>query len=157
MSLRSVCHPAAVFSAALVLLSAQQLSAQPGDWMRVQAIAPGADVRIDVAGRGQIQGNLQNVTPDSIVLNVNGPQTIARQDIARVSVKKPGHRKRNALIGLAVGAGVGLGIGAANRCQQFCVVSNGAVTGVAAAGGAAAGAIVGAVIPTGGWRTVYKR
>ena len=36
-------------------------------------------------------------------------------------------------------------------------VSPGVIRGVLAAAGAVAGAIVGAVLPTGGWKEVYKK
>ncbi|HEY3744347.1 MAG TPA: hypothetical protein VGL53_31100 [Bryobacteraceae bacterium] len=153
------------YPAAALILFAAQLSAQPGDWMRVQGIAPGADVRVDVAGgHGQeVHGNLQSVTADSLVVNANGsgPQTFARQDITRVSIRKADHRTRNALIGLGVGAAAGLVIGASSRCDN-CLFSNGTNTGRIVVGaitgvGALVGIVTGAVIPTAGWRAVYKR
>ena len=76
-----------------------------------------------------------------------------------VSVKKGGHRKRNALIGLAVGAGAGLAIGLATRPgpNQITVIPAGAVVGGLTAAGAIVGAIVGVVIPSAGWREIYKK
>ncbi|MGA2712144.1 MAG: hypothetical protein ABSG41_03480 [Bryobacteraceae bacterium] len=82
-----------------------------------------------------------------------------RQQVSVVSVKKPGHRTRNALIGLAAGAGIGLGIGIATRAKpgQLKIVSNGAVVAGVTAAGALAGTIVGIAIPTSGWREIYRK
>ena len=78
---------------------------------------PGAEVRIVTSGRGELRGSLQGVTEDSVVLNSgSGQQTLARQEVMRVSVTKKSHRKRNMIIGLAGGAGVGVGIGLAGHC-----------------------------------------
>jgi hypothetical protein len=82
-----------------------------------------------------------------------------RQQVSVVSVKKPGHRKRNMLIGLAAGTGVGLGIGIAVRPKpgQLEVIPPGAITAGFAAAGAIGGTLAGVFIPGGGWREVYRK
>lgn len=74
-------------------------------------------------------------------------------------IRKPGHRGRNALIGLAAGAGVGLGIGLSTRAKtgQLHFLSNGSVTAIGWAVGAISGTILGVVIRTAGWREIYRR
>ena len=147
-------------SIAILLVFAIAAAAQsPGqDWSSVKALAPGTDVRVTAART--VRGTLQSVTDDSLIVNSGkGLETLARQEIARVSVKeRGGHRGRNTLIGAAVGAGIGVGIGAAiGRCKGFCVVSQGDIIGVTAGALAAVGAIIGVIIPTGGWRDVYRK
>jgi hypothetical protein len=82
-----------------------------------------------------------------------------RDEVSLVSAKKPGHRKRNALIGLASGAGAGLIIGVAARNGSGGLGPNldNVVTAGMTVAGALVGSIVGVLIPTGGWREVYKK
>jgi hypothetical protein len=103
---------------------------------------------------------LQNVTDDSLVLNSGaGLETFSMTQIERISVKEKGHRGRNALVGLGVGAGIGLVLGAVGdaNCGTGCTVPK--HFGIEAIpplfGGV--GALVGAIIPSGGWREIYKR
>jgi hypothetical protein len=145
---------------ALTLTAAAQAPAQ--DWSSAKALPVGTEVRIS-AGSRTVSGQIQSVTDDALTVNSGkGQEMFARQEIARVSVRKRGHRGRNALIGLAVGAGAGAAIGAATDttgCKGSCIfqVSKGEAAGVGAAVFGAIGALVGAVIPTGGWREVYKK
>lgn len=91
------------------------------------------------------------------ILRLGGPQPFERTQIATISVKKRGHRLRNALIGVGVGIAVGVGIGlAAGGCKIACK-DNQTVLGYAIGGGAFWGAVVGVAWPTGGWRKVYVR
>jgi len=66
---------------------------------------------------------------------------------------------RNPLIGLGAGTGVGLGIGPGARLHGgvLQIVPNRTLTGAFALAGALTGTVVGAVIPTGGWREIYKQ
>lgn len=143
------------------LVSALALVAQSpaGNWTNAKGLAPGTEVRVEVAGQAATHGRLESVTDDSIALtSAKSQQTFARQQIVRISQRKAGHRARNALIGAGIGAGAGLGVGlAAGRCTQFCIVSPGVIRGALAAVGAVVGGIVGAVFPTGGWKEVYKK
>jgi hypothetical protein len=141
---------------AVAAAAAAQSSAQ--DWDVVKALAPGTEVRVTTAR--SVRGTLQSVADDSLVIQSGrGLETLARQEIVRVSVGKRGHRGRNALIGLAVGAGAGAAVGAAIfNCSGGCFgVVRSEAAGVGAGVFGAIGAIVGAVIPTGGWRDVYKK
>jgi hypothetical protein len=142
-------------------LFALEMAAQPQSWNNVTAMSPGTEIRIAGPRPGAVQGTLESVTGDSLVLNSSaGQETFARQEVKRVSLKKQGHRARNTLIGLGVGAGAGLGIGAAS--DQSCA-SKGCFFGpnfgkaIITPFGAGVGALVGALIPSGGWREVYKQ
>ena len=153
MSLKGVSYLSAVS-----VFFALNLGAQSAGWSNVKSITPGAELRVAVSGGGLVQGSLQGVTEDSVMLNsCSGRQTLGRQEVIRVSVKKKGHRKRNALIGLAGGTGVGLGVGLAARCTSLCLISTGQITAVTTVAGALIGTIVGIAIPTGGWREIYKQ
>ena len=60
-----------------------------------------------------MRGFVQRVTAGSLAINpTTSREMLSRQDIRRVELKKPGHRGRNTLIGLAIGTGAGLAIGA---------------------------------------------
>jgi hypothetical protein len=101
---------------------------------------------------------MQRVTPESLAINATTSQeTLSRQDIRRVDLKRPGHRRRNTLIGLAIGAGTGLAVGAVADSKAgpggwFPDVCKEVFTPL----GALVGKVVGAALPTGGWREVYR-
>jgi hypothetical protein len=145
---------------AVLLLMAATVAAQTNssNWNTVKALTAGTDVRI-LSGSRTVSGKIDGVTDETIVMNSGkGQETFKQQDVMRVSLKKNGHRARNALIGLGVGTGVGLGVGAGADagCSSFCFGGNlGKV--VFTPLGAIAGILVGAVIPTGGWREIYQK
>jgi hypothetical protein len=128
------------------------------NWSTVQALTAGTDVRV-MNGARSVIGKIEGVTDAAIVVaSGKGQESFKQQDVARVSVKKDGHRRRNALIGLGVGAGVGLGVGAAAdaSCKGYCFGGDlGKV--VFTPMGAIAGALIGALLPSGGWREIYKK
>jgi len=146
--------------AAALLLLAATVAAQTNasNWNTVKALAAGTDVRI-LNGSRTVNGKIEGVTDETIVVNSGkGQETFKQQDVLRVSLKKNGHRMRNALIGLGVGAGVGVGVGAAAdaNCTGLCFGANFAKA-IFTPLGAVAGVLVGALIPTGGWREIYKK
>lgn len=147
------------FAAALALLVATA-AAQPtaASWDSVKALTTGTDVRI-LAGPRTVRGKVYRITDDTLaVTSGKGQEMFTQQDVSRVSVKKPGHRKRNALIGLGIGAGVGLGIGlSASSCTGLGCIGADAVEIGAPLALAVVGTAIGAVIPTGGWREIYKK
>ncbi len=131
------------------------------NWNNAKALVAGTEVRVKVHSRN-IRGQLQGVTDDALTINSGkGQEMLMRQEILRVSVKTKSHRGRNTLIGLGAGAGVGLVVGVATHkgCTGFCILytTRGQDAGIGAALGAIIGTAVGALIPTGGWREVYKQ
>lgn len=126
-------------------------------WDNIRALAPGTQVRV-VAGNAQkVSGTLESVTDTTLLLlNNAGRQPFEKTQIASISVKKPGHRQRNILIGLGVGLAAGAALGAAAGDCRTCK-QNQAPLGYAIGGGAFWGSLVGAVWRTGGWRKVYER
>lgn len=127
-------------------------------WNNVKALAAGTEVRLNLNSR-RVEGKMQSATDDSLAIGSDkGQERFARSEVARVSLRTKSHRVRNALIGLGAGAGIGAGIGAATSCSN-CIspISRGGAIGIAAGGLGVLGAIVGALIPSGGWREVYRR
>jgi hypothetical protein len=145
----------------LLALVTTTLAAQTSltNWNTVKALTVGTEVRI-TAGSRTVRGTIDRITDDTLVMTSGKIQEMFdRQQVSAVSQRKLGHRMRNALIGLAAGTGAGLGIGIAARAKpnQLQLISNSAVTGAFTLAGALTGTVVGAVIPTGGWREIYKQ
>ena len=141
----------------LAATTAAQTSA--ANWNSVKTLTAGTQVRV-TAGARAVHGQIDRITDDALVeTSGKGQETFERQQVSVVSVRKPSHRKRNALIGLGAGTGIGLGVGIAARSRpgQLEIIPNGAVTAAFTVAGAIGGTIVGAVIPTGGWREVYRK
>jgi hypothetical protein len=128
------------------------------EWASLSHLESGAEIRVAMTGGRNVIGFLQSVTADSIAINAaTSQEALSRGDIKIVSLRRQGHRGRNALIGLSIGAGGGLATGAA--------VDHGSRPGgwfpnfgkeVFTPLGALVGAVVGVAIPTGGWRVVYR-
>ncbi len=138
----------------LTLLAATA-AAQP-TWEHVTGLSAGTEIRVTLDGR-TLRGFLQGATPDTLAINATTSQeTLARQDIRRVQWKRPGHRGRNTLIGLAAGASGGLIAGAAldatSNDDWFRNVGKVILTPF----GAIVGTVVGVAFPTGRWREVYR-
>lgn len=145
----------------LLALLTTTLAAQTNvaDWNTVKALTTGTQVRIS-AGSRTVQGEIERSTDDVLVVaSRKGQEMFDREQISGVSVKKPSHRKRNTLIGLGVGAGAGLGVGIATRPSsgQWEIISPDVVAAGLVAAGAIGGTLVGVIIPTGGWREIYKK
>jgi hypothetical protein len=138
------------------------LGAQPtrADWNALKALTAGTQVRIR-NGSSTVDGKLDRTTDDVIVVTSRkGQETFERRDVSIVSAKRQSHRKRNTLIGLGVGAGGGLAFGGAlaNDVKNSILGGHGpAIIASSAGAGALVGVLVGAVIPSGGWRQVYKK
>lgn len=142
----------------ILALSAAAQSSSP-DWESVRAITRTTEVQIVSDNAKAVRGNLESTTDISLMVSP-GSQSFTRPQIVSVSVKKKGHRVRNAFIGLGVGlvAGIGIGLATASRCQgEICGIAAGA--GVVAVGGLGmvVGTVAGVAWPTGGWRQVYGR
>jgi len=131
-------------------------------WDNLKNLRQGQKIRVVLSDAKSYQGELRRLDDRGItVQQAAGEQTLARQDILRVSAKAQKHRLRNALLGTAVGAGGGLGIGAAADHRSCTGAGFGPCfpnlgKEILTPLGAMAGAVVGAVLPTGGWHEVYR-
>ena len=146
---------------AFLALMAMTLAAQTSvaEWNAVKALTTGTQVRITVGSR-TVRGGIDRTMDGALVVTTEkGQEMFDRQEVSVVSVKKPSHRKRNTLIGLAAGTGAGLGIGIATRPKpgQLEIITPDAITAGFTAAGAIGGTLVGLIIPPGGWREVYKK
>jgi hypothetical protein len=150
MELRVV---ALLFSALVANVAAQ---AQTGSWANLSQLAPGTETRVTLSGGRTLRGSVQTVTSDSLAINAaKSQEKLSRTEIKKVETKRPGHRGRNALIGLGIGAGGGLAIGAGIDSGDhgwFPNLGKAIVTPL----GAIVGTIVGVLIPSGGWHEVYR-
>jgi hypothetical protein len=146
----------ATMAAALTVSAAGQQTKAIAQWANLNHLENGSEIRVVLAGGKTLRGFLQSVSPDSLAINATTSQeALSRQDVKVISQKRPGHRGRNTLIGLAIGAGGGLATGAAidhGDRGWFPNFGKAVFTPI----GAIIGAVVGVAIPTGGWRLVYR-
>jgi hypothetical protein len=150
-----LCFAAALFSTSIW--------SQPSrDWtslVHTPALSAGTEIEARTTGK-HYRGRFQAADDDTLVMTTaKGEQRLPRATVSRVSVKKPGHRGRNTLIGLGIGAAAGLTFGAVvdARCTGNCVEGKtplGKEVGTPL--GALIGTIIGLALPTGGWRVVYR-
>jgi hypothetical protein len=137
-----------------------QQEVSPQGWDNLIQLAPGTPLRMALSSGRIIRGGLQKVTSDSLTINETASQeTLSRAEIGTVQLKGQGHRRRNALIGLAIGAGGGLAVGAvidSHDSHRGFNIFPSAGKVVFTPLGAIVGAIVGVAIPTGGWHEIYR-
>ena len=149
----------ALLAATLAATAAAQQATPIANWANLNQLVPGSEIRVTLANGRILRGFMQSVTAESLAVNATTSQeTLSSQDIRRVALKKPGHRGRNTLIGLAAGTGAGLGIGAgvdsqAGRGDMWLPNMGKAVFSPL---GALVGTVIGVALPTGGWRDVYR-
>jgi hypothetical protein len=149
--------PVLVTIAAVLVLSASAQQTKPiAQWANLNGLESGSEIRVVLNGGKTITGFLQTVSADSMAINAaTSQEALSRQDVKLVSLKRPGHRGRNTVIGLLIGAGAGLASGAAidhNSHGWFPNLGKDVLTPL----GAIIGTVVGVAIPTGGWRVVYR-
>jgi hypothetical protein len=143
-----------------LLISSSLHGADNPAWANLKQLSPGQQVRVVVNGKRPLKGQFQSVADDAVVIHTKGAdQTLPRANVQEVSLRRPGHRGRHALIGAAIGAGAGLGSGAAidNDCSSRSIVCTGnkgkailtPVFGLIGAG-------VGSLLPAGSWQEVYR-
>jgi hypothetical protein len=151
---------AGVLISAIGLIPNLGAQATQADWNVVKALTAGTEIRITDGSR-TVDGKLDRTTDEVIMMTSGkGQEMFDRRDVSMVSVKKQNHRKRNTLIGLGIGEGGGLAFGGAvaNDAKNSLFGGHGpAIIASAAGAGALVGVLVGAVIPSGGWRQVYKK
>lgn len=144
--------------ALIVSLTASPLpvaAQQPPDtaWSRVRQLTAGDSVRV-VLNDGSREGAFRTAGDDSITIAVAGQdQSVPRVSVSRILVARGSHRKRNVLLGLAIG-GVTAGVVVSLRCRGKGRGCN-EVAPAYFYPLAGAGAGVGALLPARAWTTVY--
>ena len=148
----------ALLAAVLAATAAAQQAKPIANWANLNQLVAGSEIRVTLATGQTMRGFVQRVTAESLAINATTSQEmLSRQDIRRVELKKPGHRGRNTLIGLAIGTGAGLAIGAgvdAKSGPRDLYPNGGKVIFLSA--GVLVGTAAGAALPTGTWRDVYR-
>ena len=148
----------ALLGAILAASAAAQQAKPIANWANLNQLVTGAEIRVTLANGNTLRGFMQRVTAESLAINATTSQeTLSRQEIRRVDLKRPGHRLRNTLIGFAVGTGAGLAAGAvadAKAGPGLWLPNSGKE--VFSPIGAVIGTVVGVALPTGGWREVYR-
>lgn len=126
------------------------LQAQELQWQSLGQISAGTKVQVVERSLKSTSGKFVGVSETDLTLRVDKQEVVIPRDrVYRVSINGK-NRKRNVLIGLAIGAAAGVGVGvAANR-----VVGETWLVPTVAAVYAGAGAGVGAVCPSA--KTVYR-
>jgi hypothetical protein len=128
------------------------------DWGNLKELHPGQKIEVVDKSMKSFGGRFASVSEEAITVQAGkSQQTIERANVARASVRDTSHRKRNMLIGTAVGVGAGLAIAVPVELlcsnEGNCGAGGGAGAALAVGGLGAAGAGLGA-IP--GNRTVYR-
>ena len=140
-----------------ILLLVQPAIAQDGDWQSLNALPHDQQLRISLRSGETHHGALHSVDDEALILS-NG-QTLHKQDIQRVWVKRHSNRGKHALIGAGIGAGVGFGLGAAvdNSCSRNSIICTGnRGKAIATPVFALLGAGIGAALPAHQWREIYR-
>jgi len=150
-------------SIATTLFSAALFGETAHEWASLghtPAISAGTEIQAKTIDNKRYQGQFKAADDEALVMIIAGSeQRLARATVARVSVKKEGHRLRHTLIGLAIGAAGGLTLGAIAdaRCTGKCIEGKNPLgKEVGTPLGLLIGAIIGVALPTGGWREVYR-
>src|ERR1039458_3851722 len=140
----------ALLAAVLAAAAAAQQAKPIANWANLNQLVAGSEIRVTLAAGKTLRGFVQRVTAESLAINATTSQEmLSRQDIRRVELKKPGHRGRNTLIGLAIGTGAGLAAGAvadskAGPGRMFPDAGKAVFSPV----GALIGTVVGVALPT---------
>ena len=144
---------------------------QSGNWDHLKSLAPGQEIRVVMTNVKSYQGEFESVSADGITLRQPaGEQTLARQDIVRVSAKTgQNHPDRKMLAGAAVGAAAGLitGILINNHIWNHVNCTEGPAFNcsgppnphwgyILTPAGGLGGAIIGRRVRTSGWHDVYR-
>jgi hypothetical protein len=146
-------------------LEGTEQRADKGNWASLHTLVPGEKVMVVLDKAQAFRGQFKTFSDEAIELHlVTGDRIFQRANVLRVSAKGQSHRGRNALIGALVGAGTGLGLGMAADKSSKCGPSGPFLCGgsfnygkeILTPAGAIGGGLVGAVLPSGGWREIYR-
>jgi hypothetical protein len=90
----------------------QDSKGRSSSWDNLKSLTPGQEIRVVMNDVKSYQGEFESLSDDGITLRqAAGTQTLARQDVLRVSSKGQNHQSRNTLIGAVVEQGPVSGLG----------------------------------------------
>lgn len=126
------------------------LQAQQSQWQNLAQVRPGTRIQVVENSLKSTSGRFVGFSETDLTLKVEDKEVVIPKDqVHRVTISGK-NRKRNTLIGLAVGAGAGAAVGAAaNRVVGEAWVVPGMMLSYAGLG-----AGIGALVPAA--KTVYK-
>ncbi|MBZ5632796.1 MAG: hypothetical protein LAO55_06645 [Acidobacteriia bacterium] len=151
---------ASVSCAVLIPLLAAAAAGQvlTANWDNVRMIAAGTDVRVAADNSKPIQGKLDSITDNNLVIKQGtGTQSFVRAEIHSVGIRRNGHRLRKVLIGIGVGTAAGLAIGGATANNCTGIGCGGMRVATGGLVGLIGGMITGLVWSSGEWRQVYAQ
>jgi len=126
------------------------------NWDNLKALRQGQEIKVVKNDVRAYRGIFQSVSDEGMTVALpTGNATFVRQDILRVSSKTGSHHLRNAGIGAAIGGGSLAGVAAA-KGDSSGDFGTGFVAVMGLISGSAIGAGVGALLPSEGWRDVYR-
>ena len=129
------------------------------NWDNLKSLTRGQEIRVQMNDDKYYRGEFGSLSNDGITIrDTAGEQTLARKDISRIShLIGQNHRRRNILIGAAIGACLGLAAGlTADHIISNSIGVRRAWAPIGATGVGLAGALIGRAVPTGGWRDIYR-
>lgn len=126
-------------------------------WENLRQLRSGEVIEVVDAKMKSHGGAFTAYTPEAISLRQNDRETtIPRADVASIKRRGESHRRRNVLLGLAIGAGSGLAAGAIRGKTYHEEGETTVFMAVWTPIGAGIGAVAGAVSPARSDVTVYR-
>ena len=145
--------------AVLVLMTTPRLAlAQSGEdsWDRLRQLHAGQKIEVVNMKLKSVTGNFTGYDDHAVLLRVDRDEvSIPRGDVLSIKNREISHRRRNVLLGLAIGAAGGLAIGAIKGATYHESGETGVFMAVCTPIGAGIGAGLGAALPAGAV-TVYR-
>lgn len=147
-------HRLILLALAPLLLTGQS---PENNWDNLKQLKAGQQIEVVDGKMKSGTGKFSAVTEEAISLQVDKEAvSIPRANVVSVKDRTKSHRKRNTLLGLAVGAGAGLAIGAIKGATYYESGEIPVFVAVWTPIGAGIGAAAGAALPAGS-ATIYRR
>ena len=143
----------------VLTLSSECAFAQSGvdSWDNLRQLRAGQRIEVVTAKLKSVQGSFTGYTDQAVSLRVGQDEVaVPRDEVFSVKNRERSHRRRNALLGLAIGAAGGLVAGAIKGATYHESGETAVFVVVLTPIGAGIGAGVGAALPAGPV-TVYRR
>ena len=135
----------------------QSAQAPEQSWDNLGQLRAGEAIQVVDANMKSYTGDFAAYTQESISLRQDGREiTISRAEVASVKRRGESHRRRNVLLGLAIGAAGGLAVGGIQGKTYHETGETPVFMAVWTPVGAGIGAVTGAVLPARSEVTVYR-